>query len=107
MITDIPPGVEYCIASVYNSREKWGKTTASGVPLNDRGLSMAHKGYKLLGWMKVTNRKTGKVIVLQVINRGPYVSKRCVDLSEGAASYLGIIGLGPVKVEECNGMACN
>ncbi len=88
-----------CIASVYNTHEKWGTRTASGIPLRDSALSMAHRTHVLRGWMKVTNKKTGKSVVLKVIDRGPYRANRCADLSVAAAKELGIDGLGPVLLE--------
>lgn len=90
--------VEHCIASVYSTAEQGSRTT-SGKRLNDSALTMAHKTYKLNGFMKVTNRKTGKVVVLQVIDRGPYVAGRCADLTPAAARVLGIDGLANVEVE--------
>lgn len=93
--------VEQCVASVWNSRESsWGNVTASGIFLNDRGLAIAHKTAELGGFLKITNVANGRSIAMQVIDRGPYFPGRCVDLSEGAAAYLGIKGLGVVKVEE-------
>ncbi len=95
--------IEFCVASVYNTHESaWGSKTSSGKKLNDRGLSTAHKTYPLNSFVKVTNRRTGKAVVLQVIDRGPFKKGRCVDLSEGAAKHLRIYGLGPVIVEAYN-----
>ena len=90
---------EDCTASVYNTREAWGAKTASGIPLRDSVPSMAHRTHVLGGWMRVTNKKTGKTVVLKVIDRGPYRANRCADLSEAAAKELGIDGLGQVLIE--------
>lgn len=95
-----PAYAETCIMSVYSKAEQ-GSATASGIPLRDEALTMAHKTYKLKGFMKVTNRKTGKVVTLQVIDRGPYIVGRCVDATPGAARALGAsaMSLTPVTVE--------
>ncbi len=90
---------ETCIASVYDTAETWGSRTASGIRLRNDVPSMAHRTYALRGWMQVTNRKTGKVVELQVIDRGPYRVGRCVDLSIAAAKQLACNGLCPVTVE--------
>lgn len=92
---------ETCLASVYSTKDKDqnGTTTASGRKLDDKVPTMAHRTYDLLGYMKVTNRRTGKVMMLQVIDRGPYVIGRCVDVTPAAAQALGIDGLGEVEVE--------
>lgn len=83
---------ETCLASVYGTRDKDqnGSSTASGIPLVDSRATVAHKTYRLRGWLRITNRKTGKVIVAQNIDRGPYVVGRCVDLSQEAAKRLGV-----------------
>ncbi len=90
---------ETCIASVYDTAEAWGSRTASGIRLRNEVPSIAHRTYALRGWMRVTNRKTGKVVQLQVIDRGPYKAGRCVDLSKEAGRQLACNGLCPVIVE--------
>lgn len=90
---------EECTASVYDTTEKHGTRTASGIPLDDSKLTMAHRTYKLRGFMTLTNKRTGKVVTLFVTDRGPYVEGRCADISPAAARALGIDGLGKVKVE--------
>lgn len=95
-----PAYAETCIMSVYSVAEQ-GSKTASGIPLRDGALTIAHKTYKLRGYMKLTNRKTGKVISVQVIDRGPYIAGRCVDGTLAVAKALGAsaMSLTPVTVE--------
>lgn len=83
---------ETCIASVYSTKDtdQNGTTTASGIPLRDNALTMAHNTYKLRGFMRITNLKTGKVVVLQVTDRGPHVVGRCADITHEAARQLGV-----------------
>lgn len=83
---------EECIASVYGTEDKDqnGTETASGIPLRNNALTMAHKTYTMHGFMRITNRKTGKVVVLQVIDRGPYIVGRCADITHEAARQLGV-----------------
>lgn len=90
---------QVCVASVYTQHESWGSRTSSGVPLRDAVPSMAHRTYRLLGKMRVTNLDNGKTIVLRVIDRGPFRKHRCADLSLAAAKAIGLPGLGRVKVE--------
>ncbi len=92
---------EVCIASVYSTRDKnqSGTRTSSGIPLNDAKLTMAHRTYRMRGFMKITNLKTGAVTRLQVIDRGPFKIGRCADLSVAAGRAIGLAGLGKVKVE--------
>lgn len=92
---------EECIASVYSTKDKDqnGDKTASGIKLDDRKPTMAHRTYKLRGWMRITNLKTGQTEVLQVTDRGPYIRGRCADITKAAANRLGIDGLARVRVE--------
>lgn len=92
---------EDCIASVYSTkdRDQNGTRTASGIPLDDGAVSVAHRTYHIRGWLRITNLKTGKQIVARVTDRGPYVPGRCVDLSVAAAKAVGINDLGKVRVE--------
>ncbi len=91
---------ETCIASVYSTRDhdQNGTKTASGIPLNDRIASMAHKTRPLRSYATVTNLRSGKAVPLLVSDRGPYITGRCVDLSRAAAVRLGCNGLCFVSV---------
>ncbi|HXF90309.1 MAG TPA: septal ring lytic transglycosylase RlpA family protein [Candidatus Nitrosotenuis sp.] len=64
------------------------------------GLSAAHKTLPIPSVVEVTNTKNGKSLTLVVDDRGPFVNNRIIDLSKGAAHYLGVYeeGLAPVKV---------
>lgn len=106
MIFIVRPGhAETCIASVYSMKDKdqTGTRTASGIPLNDGIATIAHKSFpmssrKVVRTARVTNTRTGASASFPVTDRGPYVHKRCVDLSPAAAKIIGIHGLGPVTV---------
>lgn len=87
------------IASHYSTRT--GTKTASGEKLNDSKLTAAHKTLKLGTKVKVTNLKNKKSVIVKITDRGPYVKKRIIDLSQAAAKELGMLksGLARVKVE--------
>ena len=94
-------GPEVCIASVYGTKDhdQNGTKTASGIPLNDRVPSMAHKSRPLRSDVVVINLQNGRALTLKVTDRGPHVKGRCVDLSLAAAILLGCKGLCPVRVD--------
>lgn len=75
-----------------------GKKTSMGETYNQKGISAAHKNVPLPSYLKVTNLKNGKKMVVRVNDRGPFVGDRIIDLSEGAARYLGVFGPGTAKV---------
>lgn len=65
-----------------------GKTTASGEDFDMFEFTAAHKTLPLGTFVKVTNLKNGKWIVVRINDRGPYVGDRIMDLSYSAARML-------------------
>lgn len=89
--------IEEGIASWYGPTFN-GNKTSMGEIYNQKGISAAHKNVPLPSYLKVTNLKNGKKLVVRVNDRGPFVGDRILDLSEGAARYLGVIGPGTAKI---------
>jgi len=77
------------IASWYG-KQFHGRTTASGEDFDMFELTAAHRRLPLGTYVKVTNLRNGKWIVVRVNDRGPYVDGRIMDLSYGAARMLSI-----------------
>lgn len=75
-----------------------GKKTSNGEIYNQKGFTAAHKNLPLPSYLKVTNLKNGKKVIVRVNDRGPFVSDRIIDLSEGSARALDMIGTGTAKV---------
>jgi rare lipoprotein A len=71
-----------------------GKTTASGEPFDMRDLTAAHPSLPLGTFIKVTNLRNGKAVVVRINDRGPVVDGRIIDLSREAASALGFKARG-------------
>ena len=71
-----------------------GKTTASGEPFDMRDLTAAHPSLPLGTFVKVTNLRNGKAVVVRINDRGPVVDGRIIDLSREAASALGFKARG-------------
>jgi rare lipoprotein A len=65
-----------------------GRTTASGEDFDMFELTAAHRKLPLGTFVKVTNLKNGKWIIVRVNDRGPYVGDRIMDLSYSAARML-------------------
>lgn len=79
---------------------KWdGRKTASGERLYNDSLVCAHKTHKFGTLLKVKNPANGKEVIVKVIDRGPYVRGRIIDLSLRAARELGILSQGVAVVE--------
>jgi len=75
-----------------------GKKTASGQTFDMYAMTAAHKTLPLLSYVKVTNPKNHRSIVVRITDRGAFHGKREMDLSYAAAQKLGIQGLGSVEV---------
>jgi rare lipoprotein A len=75
-----------------------GKKTASGERFNMRDLTAAHRTYSFGTRVRVTNLDNGASVIVRVNDRGPFVKNRCIDVSQGAAEKLGMIGTGTARV---------
>jgi rare lipoprotein A len=65
-----------------------GKPTASGEDYDMYDMTAAHPFLPLGSYVKVTNMRNGKAVVVRVNDRGPIVPGRIIDLSYGAAQAL-------------------
>ena len=74
------------------------KTTASGEPYDMHDFTAAHRTLPLGSWVKVTNLKNDKSVMVRINDRGPVMKGRILDLSYGAAMILGIRDTGVAKV---------
>lgn len=72
--------------------------TASGERTNNNGLNAAHKSLPFGTMVQVTNRRTGQSVVVKVIDRGPYIRGRIIDVSPAAAKAIGFWGAGVAPV---------
>jgi rare lipoprotein A len=65
-----------------------GKPTASGEPYDMYDMTAAHLKLPMGSYVRVTNLRNGKEVVVRVNDRGPIVPGRIIDLSYGAAQAL-------------------
>jgi rare lipoprotein A len=76
-----------------------GRPTSSGEMYDMNELTAAHPTLPIPTWVEVTNLKNGKRVVVKVNDRGPFVGKRLIDLSYGAATALDMVREGTAQVE--------
>jgi rare lipoprotein A len=74
----------------YYSTSLDGTLTANGERYHNKQMSAAHLTLPLGSWIEVTSRATGRKLRLRVNDRGPYVNKFAIDLSQAAARFLGV-----------------
>ncbi len=75
-----------------------GRPTASGEDFDMYDMTAAHPTLPLGSYVKVTNLRNGRAVVVKVNDRGPIVPGRIIDLSYGAAQVLQFENRGLQKV---------
>jgi len=75
-----------------------GKPTASGEPYDMHDFTAAHMTLPLGTFVKVTNLRNGKSVVVRVNDRGPVVENRIIDVSYNAAKALDFKARGIQRV---------
>ena len=90
----------YGTASFYSNKFQ-GRKTANGEIFDQKKMTAACNVLPLGTWIRVTNLRNKKSVVVKVNDRLHHKMKRIVDLSRGAADKLNYIksGLTRVKVE--------
>lgn len=76
-----------------------GRRTANGEIYRDHLLTAAHRTLPLGTYVKVTNLRNGKQVVVRINDRGPFIKGRIIDLSKSAAKKIDMIQAGVVKVK--------
>src|SRR5271163_3787374 len=89
--------VETGFATWYGGHRAWHRT-ASGERFEPAKLTAAHRNLPLGTVVRVTDLATGRSVVVRVNDREPPHGRRCIDLSEGAATVLGIHQRGVAHV---------
>jgi rare lipoprotein A len=93
------PKVLYGTASFYANKFE-GRKTANGEIFSQKKLTAACNVLPLGTWIRVTNLRNGRSVVVKINDRLHYRMKRVTDLSGAAARQIGHNdGLTRVKVE--------
>jgi peptidoglycan lytic transglycosylase len=93
------PKVLYGTASFYADKFE-GRETANGEIFSQKKMTAACNVLPLGTWIRVTNLRNGRSVVVKVNDHLYYRMKRVVDLSKAAARKIGHVdGLIKVKVE--------
>ena len=104
----IIPFIEEGYASWYGKKYH-GEKTSIGETYDMYQMTGAHKTLPLPCYIKVTNLKNKRSVIIRVNDRGPFIDERIVDLSYAAAHQLRIIEKGSelVKIEMVNPSSMN
>lgn len=90
--------VQYGVASYYHSKFQ-GRKTANGDIYDKDKPTAAHNSLPFGTWIRVTNLRNKRSVIVRVNDRLHYKNARLVDLSSSAASSLGYIGRGLARVK--------
>ena len=86
------------IASYY-AHKFHGRRTASGRIYDMNQMVAAHKELPFGTMVRVTNLSNKKYAELEIVDRGPFVAGRVIDVSYAAARHLDFIKQGTVRVK--------
>ena len=75
-----------------------GRRTANGEVYDQYELTAAHQTLPLGTHAMVTSLTNGRSVEVRINDRGPFIGGRIVDLSYAAASVIGMIGPGTMRV---------
>jgi len=76
-----------------------GSATASGVVCSNGDFVAAHKTLPFGSRLRVTAIKTGLSVDIVIVDRGPYISGRIIDLSPAAFKKIGKLSDGILKIK--------
>ena len=88
------------LASFYGAVHQ-GKLTAGGSSFDRNDFTAAHRTLAFGTVVRVTNRKNGRTVKVEITDRGPHISGRIIDLSSAAAHALDMekSGIAHVRLE--------
>lgn len=82
----------------YYANKFHGRKTASGKVFDNTKLTCAHKTLPFGTFLKIINPINGRFVIVEVIDRGPYIKNRIVDLSRSAFLKIGDLEKGVMTV---------
>lgn len=99
-ITDDEPFTQVGMGTWYGKKFH-GQRTSSGELYDMYKMTAAHPTLPIPSYARVSNMLTGATVVVRINDRGPFHSKRVIDVSYTAALKLGLLNKGSheLKVE--------
>jgi rare lipoprotein A len=93
----LPSNVKKGTASYYAQKFQ-GKLMANGQKFDQTKLTAACNVLSLGTWVKVSNLRNKKNVIVQITDRMHPKNKRLIDVSKAAAKKLGFVSRGLAKV---------
>src|SRR3982074_107755 len=76
-----------------------GRRAANGEIYDMEKMTAAHRTLPFGTWVRVKNLENNQTVDVRIIDRGPFVRGRFLDLSHAAAASIAMIGPGIAKVK--------
>jgi rare lipoprotein A len=95
----VPIGTEQRGMASWYGHPYHGRAAADGEIYDMETLVAAHRTLPFQTRVRVRNLSNGKTVDVRIIDRGPFVQGRVIDLSHAAAKEIGLIGPGVGQVE--------
>ena len=89
--------IETGIASWYG-HPYHGRPAADGEIYDMETLVAAHRTLPFNTWVRVVNLQSNQSVDVRIIDRGPFIDGRIIDLSHAAATAIGMIVSGTARV---------
>jgi rare lipoprotein A len=99
-----PPAPRIALGYVEAGLASWyghpyhGRPAADGEIYDMEQMTAAHRTLPFNTWVRVLDLDTSKSVDLRVIDRGPFVDGRIIDISHAAAREIDMIGPGTARV---------
>ena len=90
---EVSGSIGHCV-DLFQQREQ----TASGEISDSKSMTAAHRSLPFGTMVRVTNDLNGRTVIVRIVDRGPFVSGRVIDLAPAAASELGFADLVHVRL---------
>jgi rare lipoprotein A len=90
--------IKYGIASFYAKKFN-GRKTSTGAVFNSLKMTAACNVLPLGTWVKVTNLRNNKSVIVEINDHLHHKNKRLIDVSKTAAQKLGFVGRGITRVK--------
>ncbi|ENU1227762.1 endolytic peptidoglycan transglycosylase RlpA [Providencia rettgeri] len=85
-------------ASIYGA-ESAGNMTAIGERINPVELTAAHPTLPIPSYVRITNMMNGRMMVVRVNDRGPYVPGKSIAVSRATADRLNLMPTTKIKID--------
>lgn len=92
------PVLELEVEASWISDALAGRRTASGAHYDPEAMTAAHRAFPFGTRLRVTHLGNGRSVEVVVVDRGPFVTGRDLDVSRAAAEAIGMLRAGHARV---------